>query len=109
MLAFIDTAVATVSQPMTPAFTVKVKCTISIDCSAKLKDFVYFLAEETMLTLVACTNNPAYCPDTTQVIFSQVTPLLNFVTASPTDKYTFRIFSNDSKTIDKKYQQKIEF
>ena len=102
-LVFTDTAVATVSQPASPSFTIKVKCTTSIDCSTELKDFVYFLAEETLLTLVACKNTPAYCPDKTKVTFTQITPIANFFTPSPDDKYTFKIFSNDSKLIDKKY------
>ena len=35
--------------------------------------------------------------------------IANFVTQSLTDKYTFTVFSNDSKLIDKKYQHKLEF
>ena len=36
-------------------------------------------------------------------------PIVNFVTPNPTDKYTFRIFSNDYNLINNKLQHKLSF
>ena len=37
-----------------------------------------------------------------------MTPIANFIVPT-SDKYVFRIFSNDSKLIDKNFKQKLEF